>query len=123
MYNKVADACLPALKFVPDWFFINKILLKLDNVVFSNNDTGFDITAFFSDGMGLVTINFSSISLDDYYFDEDDSTKIVLLRLITWRNRFKQHKAYWKDRRRINAYSMASNKSVGFKKRWKIVEW
>ena len=75
-------------------FFINKILVKLDNVVFANNDTGFDIAAFFSDGMGLVTINFSSISLDDYYFDEDDPTKIVLLRLITWRNRFKQHKAY-----------------------------
>ena len=63
-------------------FFINKILVKRDNVVFSNNDTGFDIAAFFSDGMGLVTINFSSISLDDYYFDEDDSTKIVLLDLL-----------------------------------------
>ena len=94
MYNKVVDVCLPALKFVPDWFFVNKTLVKLDNVVFSNNDTGFDIAAFFSDGMGIVTVNFSSISLDHYYFDEDDPTKIVLLRLIAWCNKFKKHKAY-----------------------------
>ena len=85
----------------------------------SNDDTDLDdmysdIAAFFSDGMGLVTIDLNNINLDDDHFDEDDPTNIVLFRLITWCNRFKQHKAY---RQRINIYSMASNKSVGLKER------
>ena len=36
MCDEGADAFLPILKFVPDWFATNKILEKLDNFVFFN---------------------------------------------------------------------------------------
>ena len=32
--DKVVDACLTALKFVPDWYVANKILNVLDNAAF-----------------------------------------------------------------------------------------
>ena len=41
MYDKAVDACLPALKFVPGWFVTNKMLVKLDDAVFSNDDIAF----------------------------------------------------------------------------------
>ena len=62
--NKAVAACLSALKFVHNWFVTNEVLEKLDNVVFSNDDIYLDdidsdIVTFFSDGMGLVTIDFN----------------------------------------------------------------
>ena len=41
MCDKVVDVCLPALKFIPDWFVANKMLGKLDNSVISNGDIFF----------------------------------------------------------------------------------
>ena len=41
MCDKTVDACLRALKLVPDWFVSNKMLEKLDDVVFSNDDIVF----------------------------------------------------------------------------------
>ena len=35
MCGKAADVYLPALKFIPDWFVMNKKLKKLDDVVHS----------------------------------------------------------------------------------------
>ena len=70
MCDKAVDACLPALKFVTDWFITNRILEKLDNVIFSNydkdiDDVNSDIIAFFSDGMVLATVNLNNINFDD----------------------------------------------------------
>ena len=42
MCDKPGDACLPALKFVPYWFVVNKMLEKLDDVVFSKDNLDFD---------------------------------------------------------------------------------
>ena len=36
MCNKAVDSCLPALKFVPDWFVMSSRIEKLDSSVFSN---------------------------------------------------------------------------------------
>ena len=41
MCDKAVDALLPILKFVPDWFVIDKMLEKLYDFVFSNNDIVF----------------------------------------------------------------------------------
>ena len=65
VFDKAVDASLPALKFVPDWFVTNKMLEKIDNIAFSDDDIGFDdiesdIFTFFSDGMGLFTIDFNN---------------------------------------------------------------
>ena len=34
IWDEAVDAFLPALKFVPDWFFTSKMIEKLDNAVF-----------------------------------------------------------------------------------------
>ena len=73
MCNKVVDSCLPALKFIPDWFVKNKIFKRLDNVVFSNDDVDCDIdsniAALFTNGMGLFTIDLNNNNnLDDNKF-------------------------------------------------------
>ena len=127
MCGKAVDACLPTLKFVPDWFITNKILEKVDNLVFCNDDIDFDdidpdIVTLFNDDMGLATIDLNDINLDYDKFDEGDPTNFVLVRLIAWCNIFlniclnicikNNGKQVKKDRCRINAYIMASKKSV-----------
>ena len=42
MCDKAVDACLSALKLVPDWLVISKMLETLDNVVISNDDIDLD---------------------------------------------------------------------------------
>ena len=61
------------------------MLENLDNVVFSNDeidldDIDSDIVTFFSDGMGLVTIDLNNISLDDCNFDEDDPETVIQIK-------------------------------------------
>ena len=41
MCDKAIDAYLPALKFISDWFVINKMLENLDIIVFSNDNIVF----------------------------------------------------------------------------------
>ena len=38
MCDEAVDACLAALKFIPDWFATNKMLEKLDNTLRTKND-------------------------------------------------------------------------------------
>ena len=96
-------SCVPALKFVPDWFNTNEMLEKLGNVVLSNGDIDLDdidcdTVTFFSDGIGLVTIEFNNINLDDYNFDEGDTETIIHVRLMTWCNRSTQRKTCKDDK-------------------------
>ena len=94
MCDKAVDTCLPALKFVPDWSVTNKMLEKI-NVIFSNKNIVLvesDFVTFFSDHMGLNTINLDNINLDDGNFDDDPGT-IIYVRLTAWHNKYKQHKS------------------------------
>ena len=85
---------------------MNKMLEKLDNVVFSNY-IDLDIITYFIDVIYLININ-----LDDDSFDEDDLANIVLIRPdVIDLNNVKYVKK--KDRQRTNTYSMVSNKRVG----------
>ena len=75
--NKTDHAFIPALKFVPDWFFTNRMLEKLnyivvsnDNIVFVNEDS--DSVPFFSDDMDLDIIYIDNINFDDDNFDDND---------------------------------------------------
>ena len=95
--DKAVDTCLPTLKFVTLWFVTNKIIEKLDQVVFSNDYIDLDdinsyIFKSFSDGMNLVTVDLYNINLDDNKFDEDDPEFIVPVTLIGLHNRYKQLK-------------------------------
>ena len=38
MSDKAVDDCLSALKFVPDWFAINKMIKNLHDALFTNDD-------------------------------------------------------------------------------------
>ena len=105
MCDKAVDACLPALKFIPDWFFINKMLEKLDDIIFFNDNIVFvntdsDNVTFFSDAMGLNTIDLNNINLNDRNFDENDPENI---RHMVRCNRYKQCKACKKE---ISKYLM-----------------
>ena len=50
MCNKAVDAFLVTLKFVPDWFLASKMIEKLDDGLFSN-----DNTIFVNEGSNYVT--------------------------------------------------------------------
>ena len=66
----VSEECL-TLIFIPDWFVTNKMLQKLDDVLFLGivfNDVDSDIVTFFSHGMGLVTT--ANINLEDDHCDK-----------------------------------------------------
>ena len=94
---------------------------------FFDEDSG-NVT-FSSSGMGNLSVDLNNINLDDVKFDEDDPENIIHVRLVAWRNRYKQRRAYRKDigKQIINACSMASNKMVGlmhargWKKRIKLI--
>ena len=82
MCDKAVDACLPALQFVPDWFVTNKMLEKLVNHVFSNDDIVFvnedsDSFKFFSDDIGLNTKYLNNIHPEDDNFGDDDPEIII----------------------------------------------
>ena len=47
--------------------------------------------------MGILNVDLNDINLDDVNFDEDDHETIIHVRLISWRNRCKQHKAFKKE--------------------------
>ena len=52
----------------------------------------FDVT-FFSDDMGLVNVDLNNVSLNKDNFDDDDPETVTHVRLMTWCNGQKQHKA------------------------------
>ena len=73
-----------------------------DVLVFANGDIFFydvdcnNIT-FPNDDVVLSNIDLININLDDDIFDEDDPETIDHVRLMTWRNRFKQCKSCKKE--------------------------
>ena len=80
MCDKAVDALLPALKFNSDYFVAKKMLEKLDNVVFSNDDIFFvdvdcDAVTFFNDDMDHNTINLNNINFDEV--DSEISNKLL----------------------------------------------
>ena len=83
-------------KFVPNCIVMKKILRYLDSAKFSNGDIVFvssDSVTFFSDNMGLATINLNNTNLDNDNFDDDDLETIAHVKLIAWCNTYKQHSA------------------------------
>ena len=73
----------------------------------------------------FVIIDLNNINIDVDNFDEDDPETIVFVRLMAWCIRYKQRKTNEKDRRKANAYSKASNLSVGlvYDKRRNGMKW
>ena len=74
---------------------LDETVFSNDEIVFVNEDSG-NVT-FSSDGMGILGVDLNNVNPDDVNFNEDDPKTIFHVRLMTWRNKFKQHKAYKKD--------------------------
>ena len=96
MCGKTVDSYLLALKFVPNWFVTNKMIDKLDNAIFSIDDTvfgdiDFDIVTSFRSDKGLNSISHHNINLDHENFDDYDPENINHVTLMVWYNRYKQH--------------------------------
>ena len=93
MCVKAVDSYLLTLKFVLYWFVMSKMLEKLDNSVFTNEEifyhnVDFNIITFLANDMGFNTIDLINNNQDDD-FDEDDSETLNHVRPMAWRNRFK----------------------------------
>ena len=67
MFDKTVDNFLLALTFVPDWFVTNKVIEKLDNVVFSND---YIVFGDLNSDLSLNSITIVNIQRDDNSFDD-----------------------------------------------------
>ena len=75
--DKAINAFLLALKFVPDWFLTSKMIKRLNDALFANDDIIFinkdsnNITFSLSFTLTL-SVDVDQIHPDDVDFDEDD---------------------------------------------------
>ena len=102
MCDKAIDACLPALNLVPLWFFRSKMIKKLHDDLFSNDDVilvniDSNYVTLFSDEMGILSVDINNSSFDDVNFDKDDPETTIQVRLMAWCNRYKKCSSWKKD--------------------------
>ena len=110
MCQKAVNAYLLTVRFVTDWFATPKMLKNLHyQLFFHHKDPKYDYD-----------------NSDDSNVDSDDDSGCISLKLISWFNKYNQWKEYKSKidkeyKKKINAYTMASNKSVGlvYVRRWK----
>ena len=87
MYDKAVDDFLPALKFVPDWFVTSKMIKRLHNALFTDDDILFFDIAFSSDEMSILSKDLNNNNnLDHVNFYENDLETIIHVRIMAWRN-------------------------------------
>ena len=96
MCDKVVGDCIPALKFVPDWFVARKMIKILftalyteENILYFNEDSG--NVVFICIVMGILNRDLNNINLDNTNYHEDDPDTIIV-RLFTWHIKFEKHK-------------------------------
>ena len=96
MWDKAVDNFLPTLKFVPDQFVTQKMIIKLYNTLFTVDVYSFDGDSgnvkFLTEEVGILSVNLHNISLDDANLDEDDFETIIRVRLLAWHKKLKQLK-------------------------------
>ena len=102
MCGKAVDDFLPTLKFVPDWLVTSKMIKKLYDTVFADDDILFFVedsgnVSFLSDEMGILSVNLDNINLYDGNFYEDDPETIIYVRLFAEHYRYKKRKVFTKE--------------------------
>ena len=75
--DKAVYFYLSTLKFIPIWFVTSTMIKKLDDDLFSNYEIIFvnqdsNYATFFSDEVGILSVDLNNFNLDDVNFDEDD---------------------------------------------------
>ena len=78
------------------------MIKKLNDAIFSSDDIDLVIedsgnVSFYSDEMGVLSVDLNNINLDDDNFIEDDPETIIHVKFMAWRNEYKQHNACEKD--------------------------
>ena len=94
MCDEAGDACMLALKFVPDWSVTSEIIKKIDNAVFSNHyiifgDIDSETVSFFSSDVRLNSVNLIDINFNNANFGDYDPRTINRVKIMTWYNRYK----------------------------------
>ena len=69
------------------------MIKKLDDDLFSKDDIIFvnensNNATFFSNQISILCVDLNNINLDDVNFNEDDPETIIVVRIMTWCNRF-----------------------------------
>ena len=100
MCDKPVDDFLPTLN-VPNWFVRNKMIKKLYNTIFADNnillfEESFDNFTFSSGETGILSVDLNNTNLDDANFFEDDTETVIYVRFLAWHNRINQRKAFKK---------------------------
>ena len=96
MCDEAAVDYLAALKLTPDWFVTSKMIKKLlnalyanENILYLNEDSG---DAVFNRNETVnLDIDLNNISLDNN-FDEDDPDTIILIRILAWHIKLEKRK-------------------------------
>ena len=88
MCDETVDDSLAALKLIPDWFVTSKMIKKLFNVLYANENIlyfneDFGNVVFSFNEKGILNIDLNNINLGNN-FDEDDPDIIILIRLLAW---------------------------------------
>ena len=101
MCNVAVDDYIATLKLIPNWFVTSKMIKKLFNAFYANENI-----LFFNEGpgdvvfncneMGILNIDLNNINLDNN-FDEDDPDTIILIRLLVWHIKFEKRKELKKE--------------------------
>ena len=93
MFDKTVDDCLPALKFVPDWFVKSKTIKVLfaalyadKNILYFHEDSSNVMLNCY--GMGIRDIDLSNINLSDTNYEKDNPDTIIHVRVLTWHVKF-----------------------------------
>ena len=76
-----------SIKFVPGWFVIDKIIRKLHEALFADED--FEKVTFFANKtMGVLSVDLNKTNLDEVDFYEHNPETIIHIRIFAWRDKF-----------------------------------
>ena len=97
MCDEAVDDSVAALKLAPDWFVTTKMIKKLLNALYADNNMlyfneDFGNVAFSCNEMGILNIDLNNISHDDTNYNEDDPETIIHIRLLAWHIKFGKRK-------------------------------
>ena len=86
MCDKAVADFLAALKFIPDWFVVSKIIKELftalnvdENILYFNEDSGNFV--FSCNEMDILNIHLNNLNLDNNFDEADPGTIILIFRL------------------------------------------
>ena len=96
MCDEAAADFLAALKLIFNWFVTSKMIKKLYTLLYADDGLLFyensgDVI-FCCNEIGILSVCLNNINLDNK-FDVDDPDTIIVIRLLTWHSKLKNHKA------------------------------